>query len=307
MSDDDTSRLDLEFTGIYLHSDALATLTAETAELSEKNIDHALLYFYMSGKWYGLKKPDAIVSACALQLNPPQLYFLSPNGRVYKRIQGQDSVEVIDKNDDGPSDLLQMKAMRLIGGELYVVGMARRAYKRGPDGVWQAIDGSCFVPRGERKESLGFNAVAGQGPTNIYAVGYKGEIWHFDSRVWHQELSPTNLTLTCIVCESNGSVFAAGLSGILLVKQGQKWEVLPQTKTKDNFWGMVAFRGAIYVSTQSGIFKVVGQDLEPVALTSMPAPSSGLLGSTTSTMWSVGNKDIFSTSDGLSWVRINNP
>jgi hypothetical protein len=307
MSNDDTSRLNLDFTGVYLHSKDLMTLTSETADLSDDDIDHTLLYFMIGSKWYGLKKPDAIVSVCALELSPPNMFFLSANGRVHKRSRGQDSVEVIDQRDDGPSDLLQMKAMRAIGAELYAVGMARRAYKRGADGLWVAIDSTCFVPRAQRKEATGFNSVGGTGPSDIYAVGYKGEIWHYDSQVWEQQSSPTNITLTCLICAADGVVYVAGLSGMLLVGKAGLWEVIPQTKTKDNFWGIADFRGHVYVASQSGLFRIVGNDLEPVSLANDGRPTTSFVDASDGVMWSVGRKDILSTSDGQIWTRVNNP
>jgi hypothetical protein len=62
--------------------------------------------------------------------------------------------------------------------------------------------------------------------TELYAVGWQGEIWHYDGEKWHQLPSPTKLVLVDVCCAGDGTVYACGREGLLLKGRDQTWEIV---------------------------------------------------------------------------------
>ena len=56
----------------------------------------------------------------------------------------------------------------------------------------------------------GFEAIAGFGEENIYAVGWRGEIWQRKDDGWIQRDSPANVILTGVCCTDDGYVYICG-------------------------------------------------------------------------------------------------
>jgi hypothetical protein len=86
-----------------------------------------------------------------------------------------------------PKDREPLRGIRRIGPHIYAVGMDRQAYRRESSGSWQS-----FGPPGWREQGLpapsavqatGFEAVDGFSESDVYAVGWRGEIWHYDGSI----------------------------------------------------------------------------------------------------------------------------
>ncbi|HEU0179348.1 MAG TPA: hypothetical protein VFV58_34215 [Blastocatellia bacterium] len=303
----DTQKFDLHYTGVYLQAANCALVSSETAELSGKNIAHTYVYLFFDGKWYTLERwPNAIVGMCHLGTDSIQLFFLCANGKVYKRVKGVITEEIIDPSDEGPSDLLLMRNMIAVGEELIAVGMARRAYRRSQGGEWSAIDATCFVSRKDRTSATGFNAVAAAGGTLI-AVGHKGEIWRFDGQQWSMEESRPNVTLTGVSATDEGDFVIVGLDGVIMRGAPGSWRTIDHGATTQNFWGVVLFQDRMYVSNYGGVFCLNDSALETVTIEPDREISTAYLSATRDAIWSVGVQDIYTSSDGVMWTRVENP
>lgn len=234
------------------------------------------------------------------------LFFLTSNGKVFRRAGGKITEEVIDPASEG--DLLQMRKLIAVGEELVAVGMARRAYRRSAEGAWSRIDETCFVPRSERNsgavgalrtEATGFNDIV-EIDGGLLAVGLKGEIWHYDGNVWRKEASPTGVTLTCVTRTADRRVVIGGLGGALLTGHPGTWSILDHGKTRADFWSAVAFDEKAMLATTEGIFALAGTALEPVPLGA--AASTRFLSAVPGKIWSAGGADVLSSTDGTTWV-----
>jgi hypothetical protein len=302
----DTEKFNLEYTGVYVQAANCVVVHSEAEDLAEKQIDHTYSYLYFNGKCLNLKQwPNAIVGTAHLGNDPIQLFFLTANGKVYKRVKGVVTEEILDTSDEGPSDLLLMRNLIAVGEQLIAVGMARRAYRRSSAGSWSAIDASCFVRRQDRKSATGFNTVVAVGG-ELVAAGYKGEIWRYDGASWSAESSPTNVNLTCAAA-ARGEVIIAGLAGLIVRGTPGSWSVFSQTITSANFWSAVEFNDDIYLSNDEGVFKLSRDRFEPVQLDASRKPTTMYLSAKKEAIWSVGQKDIYSSADGKTWVREENP
>jgi len=299
----DTEDLNLEYTGVWVYAPVLVVVPAVAGELAEQNIDHAVMYSWRDEAWSTLEYDDAIVGVVALRLDPIEMLFMAPNGTVYRRFKGKDYEEEIDTGDEGPSDLVHMRDIRMIDGKVFAVGMGRHAYVRGSGGTWTAIDETCFVPRAKRKKAVGFNAVAGFSAKDAYAVGLKGEIWHYDGKKWTQQDSPTNVALTSVMCAANGTVYVVGLAGTVLKGQRGKWSVIDHQAADGHFWSVRIFKGEVYVSGDDGVFRLKDDDLEHIKLKKRGEVSTAYLDANDKEMWSAGRNEIFRTRDGRTWTE----
>lgn len=216
------------------------------------------------------------------------VYFLSPHGEVTLAGPSGNTTELIDDTDRGPSSMVLMRNAAWIGRHLYAFGMARMVYMRDSDGIWHSIDGEVFVPREQRERAVGFHAIGGTGPGDIYCTGQYGEIWFYDGAHWRQEDSPANLALTGICVRHSGEVVVVGMSGTLLVGRRGTWAVIDHQATERDFWGITEFLGEIYVSSHDGVYRLVGRTLELIDFGAETKPTTAYLTANDDVLWSIG-------------------
>jgi len=85
--------------------------------------------------------------------------------------------------------------IKCINGYAYSVGSGRSIYKRTDIGHWVKLDNG-FQEAPPNVEDLfadGFYDMDGFSETDMYAVGGKGDIWHYDGTTWMQEGFPSNM------------------------------------------------------------------------------------------------------------------
>jgi len=247
------------------------------------------------------------VSSWAVEEPNVRLLNLAVDGEVIVFTFPGEIVETIDSSNQGPSDLVTMRQMRCIGDSIYAVGMARHAYRRvGPD-QWLEIDQGVFVPRAQRTSAVGFNALAGRKGTEIYAVGYKGEIFFFDGTAWEQQASPTNIALNDVAVAPDGTVYTCGLAGTIVRGRRNQWESVTQDLTSANFWSVVVFNEIAYLSNYDGVFRLDDNVLRRVEFGPGICLDTAYLDARDGVMWSVGHKDIAFTENGVDWSSIAKP
>jgi len=194
--------------------------------------------------------------------------------------------------------------VRSIGGKAYAAGMDRQVYRRDGANAWTCIDASMRPPQ-ESEDILGFEGIDAFSEKEIYAVGWKGEIWMYDGKKWAQIDSPTNLVLTAVCCAGDGNVYATGRRGLLLKGRKNKWEVVKQENTKQDLWGMAWYREELYLSSLEQVFILRKEELEAVEIgDDKPQISCYHLSAADGVLWSIGPKDVMAY-DGKVWTRID--
>jgi hypothetical protein len=208
----------------------------------------------------------------------------------------------------GPKDRGPVRGIRRIGSHIYAVGMDRQAYRREGSSSWQS-----FGPPGWREQGrpapsaaqvTGFEAVDGFSESDVYAVGWRGEIWHWDGKKWHQLPSPTNLVLVDVCCAGDGTVYACGREGLLLKGRDQTWEVVEPPGTPQDLWGLAWFDGRLYLSTFYALYTLGKNGLEAVDTGAEKAKTFHRLSADDGVLWSIGAKDVLAF-DGKTWTRID--
>ena len=240
----------------------------------------------------------------------PHFIFVGPYGEVMVYTQSGSAEEFLDQSNQGPTGLGAIREVRRIGSHFYVVGMGRQVYRRetgaGPlDNVsWKRMD-SGVVVASPNNEILGFNSIDGFSENDIYAVGWKGEIWHSNGEQWAQICSPTNVKLEKIVCGGDGYVYAAGQSGTLLKGHRESWEVINHEVTKNQFWGATWYRSRLWLSTSNALFTLTeGNLLEEVNFNFGEKISCSHLATSGEVLWSIGPNHLVRTNDGVSWSQV---
>ena len=103
---------------------------------------------------------------------------------------------------------------------------------------------------------VGFEAIDGFSEKEIYATGWKGEIWQNTGREWIQRDSPTNTILLDICCAGDGYVYICGRNSTLIRGRNEIWEHLELELNNENLWNVAWFKDALYLSTTKTVFKL---------------------------------------------------
>lgn len=292
------------FTGVTAFRKNYVVITAVDDELADQNTDHSIIFRYADEKW-GKKTLDTATRGTIVIEDGKKILAMGVDGKILTLNLPGLSEEHVDPGDDGPSDLLTLRAARVIDGTIYVAGMGRHVYKKADDNLWVRVDNGVFLGRDRRKRAIGFNCIDGFSEENIYCAGYAGEIWHYDENRWIQEDSPTNVVLNAIECAGDGYVYICGMAGTIIRGRNNTWEIIEQDVTKADFWGMTYFSGSIYISSYDGVFKIVGDDIQKLDININV--STAYLDSADGRIWSVGLQDIAYSDDAITWIQVANP
>jgi hypothetical protein len=149
----------------------------------------------------------------------------------------------------------------------------------------------------------GLNAIDGFSASELYAVGWSGEVWWRQDSRWHMAPPVTNLKLERVICVREwGLTIACGQAGLLLKGMQDSWDVIRHDLTKDAFWGMDTFAGAVWCSTANAVYRLMADfTLEPVKIADSRDFSCGWLATSGGLLWSVGPHHIYATEDGKKW------
>ena len=189
-----------------------------------------------------------------------------------------------------------VRQIRSIEGRAYAVGLRGLAASLLDSREWVAIEDG--LP-----EDLDLHAIDGFDSNDIYAVGSKGRMSHFDGRGWSEIASPTNITLTNVVCATDGFVYVVGHGGIILQGREDAWEIIENDVSSDDIWGISYFKGELYFASFSSVFHLSDLGIKEVILDDERAYSCYSLTFWDDVLWSVGEKDIYELGhDG--WRRL---
>jgi hypothetical protein len=155
-------------------------------------------------------------------------------------------------------------------------------------------------------------AIHGFDEKDLYAAGWEGEIWQYDGKKWLRREVPTNLAFFALLCAPDGNVYAAGQRGTIFVGRQDRWTLVEQDETKEDFYGAAWFKGNPYFSTSNGIFTLRKGILEkldikpkgPGKLKFTLNESFARLAAAEDVMWSVGSKMMLMTDDGATWTEL---
>lgn len=291
------------FTGVVRYGD-LSYLLATYDDDVKDEIPHTRIYTLDAGKWGGEDLDWSAISASVCYSPEERFITISPLGRVHILGGGENMEEpsIKDKNFT-PKKRGPLREVRgIAAGRAYAVGTCRQAYRRDAPGKWVCIDQGAQASAKDNVETC-FESIDGFSETDIYTVGWEGEIWHYDGKKWKEIDSPTNLTLFNVKCGTDGNIYACGQMGTLLRGRGEEWSSIEHDATEDNLRDLEWYDGSLYVSSMKNIFKLVDNQLHKVELGKDVPSTCHHLNARDGIMWSIGAKDVMSF-DGKKWTRI---
>jgi hypothetical protein len=262
--------------------------------LVERELRHSMFVNLTNGQWYGAGQARWATAAIC--------FVSDPSRRMVAVSEDGDVMTYIDANSTRESIAPQprsLRALSTIAGRAYACGGRREVFVRIGEGQWQAISAPAPPPG----QPAGFESIAGLSDDNIYAVGWRGEIWQRINNTWVQRDSPVNLILTGVTCAETGLVYACGQNGTLVKGQDDQWEVIDHDQPPQDFWDIHAFGDRIFVASLANLFEIKDDDLVPVDFGDDPPGTCHRLTSAGGVLWSVGAQDVFSF-DGSAWQRI---
>ncbi len=277
------------------HQDYLV-VSARVAEMEARGADHDVLLFRVGGKWSALPLAEPIA---ALNWDGASVQALTIDGLNYVVSASGVVKEVLDASADGPGRTQAIMGGAVIEGKAYACGMTRQVYRRDVHG-WARADAGARL-----NDVVGFKAIAGVSESELYAVGFGGEIWSFDGAVWTQEDSPTSVKLECAVIGPDGDVYAAGGRGVVVRGRKGRWEVLENQASEDTIWDATVSSGRTCFSSDRGV-RVVSENgaVEKLTTPFDGKITFGNLASSEGQLWSVGRLDI-ALFEGGAWSLLS--
>lgn len=226
------------------------------------------------------------------------VYAAGENGEIIRISDTENTEEFIAPSENGPVVQGPIREIRVIGNDLYAVGMGRQVYQR-IEGHWVHIDKGILDTSG--RITAGLTSIMGDGHGFLVAVGYDGEIWEFQES-WREIASPTNLLLTRVISQ-NGKYYASGLHGMLLCREPSGWRVIDTGGFKGDIWDLEVFRDTIYIGTTQGLFLMTPDEeikqVDPAKFTRQIHCAS--LSAGCDRLWCFGAEIVSSTADGTIW------
>ena len=273
----------------------LLYLSLRNRKLEEEDAAHSLFGGYDRNKRVNNGNTNWNTQAMCVAKKPAEkLVAISIEGKVFTYAGGEKGLESITPEP------YEIRGLASIEGFAYACGMDRQVFKRISEGKWvplHAPDSSHI------KETHGFEAIAGFSGKDLYAVGWRGEIWHYDGTIWRQIDSPSSEILTTVVCADDGYVYIGGRNGVIIRGHGNEWSIINQDGYQGDFWGMQWFNNKLYVATMERICVLKNNNIEPVEMGDDEPETCYHLTAAEGVMWSVGTDDIFSF-DGKKWTRV---
>lgn len=258
--------------------------------------------FCFDGEWgYNDVDIDVIGAVCFRQ-SDNSLWMLGRRGNLRQvasgaadftlaNIRGKFQDSRVDTGRRG-----ELLCIRVIENELYICGQSTQVY-RYVDGAWADVS-----PPWAEIGSATLESLDGVSCNDIYAVGQKGAVLHYDGTHWSTLASPASRSLSRVLCRSADEVYVCGNDGLLLVGNRDGWRSIDTGRTM-HFWDMALYDGQLYIAHLHGLIRYDGQNFVDIDTGIVPAPTGHRLDARDGLLYSFGIDDLLRF-DGKRWERI---
>ncbi|QDH68707.1 sialidase family protein [Marilutibacter alkalisoli] len=290
----------------FMQSHNVGRVIAQVDYLKENGSTASILLKWdrSANHWFSFDLEWHATRICFVEVPEPMVLATGPDGIVSVSTMAGSTEEEIDDSLDGPARRGPIRDLQLIAGMPYATGMGRQVYRREGANNWTRQDQGVVLPRG-KIELCGFNSIDGLNESNLYAVGFNGEVWQRKDGQWLNHESPTNLVLHRIKVVREDLAYACGQMGTLLRSNGSHWEAIKHDAVTDDLWGMEWFNNELYLACDSGLFRLDGND--DLIAVDMKLPSKAScrhLHANDGVLWSCGPKNVVWTEDGQTWTEV---
>ncbi|MFA8362342.1 hypothetical protein ACEPT7_31220 [Burkholderia ubonensis] len=263
-------------------------------------------------QWFYHDVNANIVSVCEKRQTDTELRklaALSKEGEVelWTSKDGSSSMEKIPNAGVRLGSLGYMRSIREIGNALFACGFNSQVYMR-HDGIWKSlVSGPLKHRHAASDDYVIFNAIDGYSEKDVYVVGSKGALYHWDGNGWQQITLKIDENLECIRCYGTDDVWIGGSNGTLLNGNAVRgFRDVSDVADNDTFWSLAKFKDKVYLGTTEGLFSYDGQAIRAVVTGLDPEVETYTVDATADALWSIGAKDLVRF-DGHVWTRIDHP
>jgi len=272
--------------------------------LAEQDIENSNFIGLDGRNWgkYNFRAPWSAISMATIKPSDGDrlVVAISPHGRYWE--VNTRTVQEFDGEIDKAS--FPLRSLSSVDECIYASGMGRSVLRRRNVGTWEEIGPGTTT--NDDGLVVGFEDIDGFSADELYAVGWRGEIWKCAGGAWSQLDSPVSVNLNAVCCAGNDTVYIVGDEGCMLKGRGDMWEVL-DTGRFENLMDVAYFDGSVYVTTDFHILKLQDNTLipedsfanpndRPITCLHLLRAADGLL--------SMGSKDLFRLTDGK-WDRVD--
>jgi len=172
-----------------------------------------------------------------------------------------------------PGEVPFTERVKCINDYAYSVGNRRKIYKRSEVGYWVRF---ADLPGGEGGVSdYGFRDMDAFSDSDMYAVGGRGDIWHFDGKSWVQQGFPTNLQLATVTCAGDGQVYVSSEGGSLWCGRLSTWECIYEGESSILWNDVLWFDNKLWLASDYQARIWDGQQLVPITHDDKPVSIYG--------------------------------
>jgi hypothetical protein len=144
--------------------------------------------------------------------------------------------------------------VKMIEGYAYICGGNRSVGKRLGKGEW--FSHSEAIPKLAKSVGDGFDDIAGFSEDDLYAVGGKGDVWHYDGKTWQQVAFPTNLWTETVCCGGDGNVYISCYEGLTFMGRGNRWKKIYDGGISLGFKDMVWHEGKVWCTNDNEVWTI---------------------------------------------------
>jgi hypothetical protein len=291
----------------YAARSTLIGVASYLEELSDTDAEYTRLYSFNgdTGRWGHVDVKHAIVSMVrAIRDGVGCWHCLSKRGVVVTVQNATQTETTISDAGTGPGNYGYVSRIRKIGEDFFICGYRRQVYKLDRDNWAHFFDANILADRSE--SAIGFNDIDGASDGDMFAVGWKGEIYHFDGSAWAKVDSPTNSNLYSIRCSPGQPAYACGQAGTVLRFSDAGWESLITPGVTQDLWSVELFKGVPYFASLDGLYRLEQDQLVPVSTGLAHRLDGYKLHASDDVLWSFGHERLASF-DGATWTTITCP
>ncbi|WP_163991425.1 hypothetical protein [Pyxidicoccus caerfyrddinensis] len=232
-------------------------VAAEDFHLAAVGKPQSVFSMYLDGQWHPFEtRPDwTTFSMTAARPPGESTWLVLALGEGGKLCELRPWAEGMQASLSRIPRHIGVTLLATIDNAIYACGLGREVLRREVDGRW--TDLSAPVP-GVEDGVVHFTGLAGRSANEVYAVGWKGEIWVRTGEGWSREDSPTRAHLGAVTVTEEGLVYIVGQEGALVRGRRGRWEAL-DTGRHEDLRDVCFHQGEVFVRTDSRVFKLTGE------------------------------------------------
>ena len=152
-------------------------------------------------------------------------------------------------------------SFKYIDGDLYAVSFDRSVAVQVAENEWKNLVSKNDLDVPTETTTSGFRTIDGFNKNDLYAVGGKSDLWHFNGQQWRQIQLPTNIDMFTVCCAGDGYVYLGGTMGTIWYGRDDKWQLLENPEFTIPYKNMVWYQDRVWCTSDYGLWCIKNQQL----------------------------------------------